>query len=231
MGERRLTVGGAERKVLLEAEAKALLSQRGVPTTACHQATSADEAVRWAERVGYPVALKVSSPKIVHKSDVGGVALGLADAKGVRHAYREVMAKARPIDPGAGVVVQEMVDPGFEAIVGVTSDPHFGRVLLVGTGGVFTELLEDVTFGLVPVGLEHAWRMVRSLRGYPLLAGYRGQGGKDVGALVEVLLAVSHLVQGTPQIVELDLNPVVVQERGAVVVDARIVLRGDLGPA
>lgn len=217
--------------VLSEARAKAWLARRGIPTTTYQVAEDEGEAVRLANALGYPVALKVSSPRIVHKSDVGGVALDLADEAAVRRAFRAITAAARPIDPQAGVIIQEMAGPGFEAIVGVTSDAHFGHVLLIGSGGVFTELLEDVAFGLVPVAREHAVRMVRSLQCYPLLEGYRGQRGKDIEALIGVLLAVSQLVEESPGIAELDLNPVLVHERGVTTVDARIVLCGAEDPA
>lgn len=212
---------GSEYTPLLESDVKALISSRGIATTTWFEAESEDEAVRRAERLGYPVAMKVLSPKILHKTEIGGVALGLSDASELRKAYQEIMMNARPIDESSRVIIQEMIEPGFEAIVGVNFDAHFGHVLMVGTGGVMTELLNDAAFGMIPIEQEHATSMVRSLRGYRLLQGYRGQAGKDVKALVAMLVAVSRLVEETPNLLELDLNPVIVHEHGAVVVDAR----------
>ena len=211
-------------EVLLESEAKRILVDHAIPTTKYKEAADVEAAVRSAEHIGYPVALKALSSKVVHKSDVGGVILDLLDAEEVRQAFGKIMARVKPLDPETRVIVQEMVDPGVEVIVGATTDPHFGPILLVGIGGVFTELLEDVTFGLIPVDQDHAWRMLRSLRGYPLLEGYRGQARLDVEALVDIMLKVSQLVEEKPQIVELDLNPVIVLEQSAIAVDARIVV-------
>jgi acyl-CoA synthetase (NDP forming) len=211
----------AEYTTLLESDVKALIASRGVSTTAWSEAGSEQEALRGAEQIGYPVALKVLSHKILHKTEIGGVALALSDESELRRAYRAIMTNARPIDASSRVIVQEMVEPGFEAIVGVNHDAHFGHVLMVGTGGVLTELLDDAAFGMIPVEPAHAARMVQRLRGYRLLRGYRGQADKDVDALVAVLVAVSRLVEEMPDLVELDLNPVIVHEHGAVVVDAR----------
>ncbi len=224
MDEREFIKEEQDLEVLLESEAKRILVDHAIPTTKYEEAANAKDAVRSAEYIGYPVALKVLSSKVVHKSDVGGVILDLLDAEEVRQAFKKLIARVETIDPDARVIVQEMVDPGVEVIVGATTDPHFGPTLLVGIGGVFTELLEDVAFGLIPVDQDHAWRMLRSLRGYPLLEGYRGQGRLDVEALVDIMLSVSQLVEEIPQIVELDLNPVIVLEQSVIAVDARIVV-------
>lgn len=224
MDENALVEDMSDLEVLLESEAKRILVDHAIPTTKYKEAADVEAAVRSAEHIGYPVALKALSSKVVHKSDVGGVILDLLDAEEVRQAFGKIMARVKPIDPEARVIVQEMVDPGVEVIVGATTDPHFGLTLLVGIGGVFTELLEDVAFGLIPVDQDHAWRMLRSLRGYPLLEGYRGQARLDVEALVDIMLSVSKLVEENSQIVELDLNPVILHEHSAIAVDARIVV-------
>lgn len=212
-------------RILMESEVKAILTENGINTTAYQVAESEDEAVYQAEELGYPVVLKVHSPAITHKSDIGGVALNLEGENHVRHAYQKILDKATLIDDDAKVVVQEMVRQGFDAIVGVKNDPHFGPVLLTGSGGVFTELLNDIAFGMIPVDRDHAQRMVHSLRAYPLLEGYRGKSKKDIEALIDVLMKISSLTEEVPEIVELDLNPVIVHEKGVTVVDARMVIR------
>ncbi len=211
-------------EVVLESDAKRMLSDHRIPTTMFHVASDVGEAIRCAEKLGYPVVLKPLSPKVVHKSDVGGVMLNLLDADQVHHAFGEIMASVKHLDPDARVIIQEMVDPGLEFIIGMTTDPHFGAILLSGVGGIFTELLEDISFGLIPLKQEHAWRMLRSLRGYSVIEGYRGQAGINVEALLDIMLGVSRLVEENPQIVELDLNPVIVHEHSATVVDARMVV-------
>ncbi|MCS5695694.1 acetate--CoA ligase family protein [Desulfofundulus thermocisternus] len=214
----------AGRRYLCEDEVKEILQRVGVPVTPCYLARSEEEAVARAIEVGYPVVLKVRSPFIAHKSDSGGVVLNLANGYQVRRAYRQIMDRVKGVDPGAAVTVQPMASPGREVIVGFTVDRQFGPVLMCGLGGIFTEVLGDISFRLVPVGPDVARDMVRSLRGYSLLAGYRGIPPADEGALVDILVKVSGLAAAFPQIEEMDLNPVVVYERGALVLDARAVL-------
>lgn len=214
------------RRVLCEDEAKEVLRRAGIPVVPCRLAGSEDEAAVLAAACGYPVVLKVRSPLIVHKTEAGGVTLNLASEAEVRRAYREILSRAAVLDPGALVSVQPMAPPGREVIVGVTRDPHFGPVVMAGLGGVLAEILEDVSFRLLPLVREEAVRMIRSLRGYRLLAGYRGAPPADVGALADLLVKVSELVENRAEIAELDLNPVLVYERGLVVADARLVLAG-----
>ncbi len=216
----------AGRRYLCEDEVKEILGGMGIPATSCRLAHNEEEAVELARELGYPVVLKVRSPLIAHKSDTGGVALNLADSRQVRLAYREIMARATAVDPAAAVTVQPMASPGREMIIGVTTDRQFGPVLMCGLGGVFTEILGDVSFRLIPVNSDVARNMIRSLRGYRLLAGYRGAPPADEEALVNILVKVSELVATYPQIRELDLNPVVVYDRGALVLDARLILAG-----
>ncbi|WP_027717033.1 acetate--CoA ligase family protein [Desulfovirgula thermocuniculi] len=214
------------RRILCEDEAKEVLRRAGVPVVPCRLAASEDEAVALAEEMGYPVVLKVRSPLIVHKTEAGGVALDLRGEAEVRRAYRGILSRAAALDPRALVSVQPMAPPGREVIVGVTGDPHFGPVIMAGLGGVLAEILEDVSFRLLPVAREEAVRMLRSLRGYRLLAGYRGVPPADIEALADLLVKVSGLMEAHPEIGELDLNPVLVYERGLVVADARLVLAG-----
>jgi acyl-CoA synthetase (NDP forming) len=217
----------AGRTVLTEIEAKQLLASAQVPVVEARLAVNADEAASTAGKIGYPVALKIVSSEITHKSDVGGVRLGLASSDDVRRAYEEIIAAANRAQPGAtieGVSVQRMADPGVEVIVGMTTDPQFGPVLMFGLGGVLVEVLKDVAFRIVPIEPRDASRMVQEIKGYPVLQGYRGQPPADIGALESLLMRLSSLIEEHPEIAELDLNPVFAYEKGAVAVDARIIL-------
>jgi len=215
------------RRLLNEVEAKQVLAEAGVPVVAAKLARSRDEAVALARETGFPVALKVVSPDIAHKSDVGGVKLDLADDAAVAAAFDDIMAAARRAQPQAsidGVSVQKMAAPGTEVIVGVNADPQFGPVLMFGLGGILVEILEDVAFRIIPIEPRDARRMVREIKGFKLLEGYRGSPPADVAAIESLLLKVSQFVEAHPEVAELDLNPVFAYPDGAVAVDARIVL-------
>ena len=207
--------------VWLDAPASAaLLGCFGIPVLAPRLVHSADEAAAAATELGYPVVLKAGAPELVHKTDVGGVALHLPDATAVRAAYA-AMAGRLGVDMGGGVV-QRMAAPGVETIVGVTQDPSFGPLVLFGYGGVAAELLADRTLRLVPMTDVDAAEVVRSLRSSPLLFGYRGQPAVDVAALEDLLLRVATLADVVPEVSEMDLNPVIVSEHGAVAVDVKV---------
>lgn len=215
------------RTVLTEVEAKQLLAQAGIPVVEARLATTRDEAVALAEELGLPVALKVVSPQITHKTDVGGVKLDLSTPEGVGAAFDAIVEAARTAEPDAtieGVSVQRMAEPGVEVIVGMTMDPQFGPVLMFGLGGVFVEVLKDVAFRVVPITGRDAPQMVHEIQGFPLLQGHRGQEPADIEALERLLLQVSQFVEEHPEVTELDLNPVFASPAGAVAVDARIVL-------
>lgn len=213
---------GEGRTYLMEHESKRILTDAGLETTGAHLASSADDAVRIANNLGYPVVLKVLSKDVIHKSDAGGVRLNLQDADAVRSAYHEIEKIFR--ERGMiGVSVQRMAMPGIEVIVGVTRDPTFGPVIMFGLGGVFVEVLRDVSFRSIPLSEEDAESMIREIRGYPLLRGYRGISG-DIDAIKSMLLRVSDLVEKHSIIKEMDLNPVFVYPRGYTVADARIIL-------
>ena len=215
------------RTLLTEVESKQLLHDAGVRVTRARLAASADEAAAAADEAGYPAVLKIVSGDIAHKSDVGGVELGLADADAVRAAYGRIMAAARERAPGAhvgGVSVQAMAEPGPEVIIGVTTDPQFGPVLAFGLGGIMVEVLKDVAFRIVPLEARDARQIVREIRGFPVLEGVRGQPPADLGALEAMILQVSAFAQEHPEIAELDLNPVFARPDGAIAVDARVVL-------
>lgn len=215
------------RTLLNEVESKELLEAAGIATSGAHLARTVDEAVAVAESIGYPVVLKVLSADISHKSDVGGVALNLADAAAVRGAYERMMAAVRAAEPHAavdGVSVQRQAAPGTEAIVGVTTDPQFGPVVMFGLGGVLVEVLRDVAFRIVPLEPRDAHQIVREIKGFPLLQGYRGAPPSDLAALEDLILKVSKFVEAHPEVEELDLNPVFAYPDGAVAVDARIIV-------
>lgn len=218
---------GEGRTLLNEVESKQLLEEAGISTTRARLATSRGEAEAAAREIGFPVVLKVVSPDIAHKSDVGGVALNLADAAAVGAAYEQIMASVKAAQPDArvrGVAVQTMARPGTEVIVGMTKDPQFGPVLMFGLGGILVEVLKDVSFRIVPVSERDADQMIHEIKGFPVLEGVRGQQAADLPALERLITQVSGFVEQHPEIDELDLNPVFAYPHGALAVDARIVL-------
>jgi acyl-CoA synthetase (NDP forming) len=218
---------GEGRTVLTEVESKELLKQAGIDIIDTRLATSREEAISISQRLGFPVALKVASADIVHKSDAGGVKLGLGTAKEVGKAYEGILAAVGQKHPQAkiqGVSVQRMARAGVEVIIGMSKDDQFGPVLMFGLGGILVEVLRDVSFRLVPLARRDAAEMVREIKGYPLLEGYRGQEAVDISHLEELLLKVSDFVEQNPEVKELDLNPVFAYSDGAVAVDARVIL-------
>lgn len=220
----------ASRTLLNEIESKVLLSEAGIPVVETKLATSKQEAIAISKKLGFPVALKIVSPEISHKSDVGGVKLDLKTSKQVEAAYEEILSAVKQKYPNAvidGVSVQKMARPGTEVIVGMTKDAQFGPVLMFGLGGILVELLKDVSFRIVPFEREDAREMICEIKGYPILEGFRGREPADVSILEEILLKISRFVDDHPEIKELDLNPIFAYKDGAVTVDARIILEGD----
>jgi len=217
--------------VLTEAEAKPLLARYGVPRTAEMLVTSAEGAVVAAAEIGGPVALKIQSPDIAHKTEAGAVALGVSGEVGVREAYQRVVAAATAAHPEAavdGVLVQAMAPPGLEVILGVTRDLDFGPMLMVGLGGIHVEVLRDVVFAPVPIGRDEALTLLGDLKGAALLDGVRGAPPADRAALAELIATLSRFAADHADLIEeIDLNPVIVypQGRGLSVVDALIVKR------
>jgi acyl-CoA synthetase (NDP forming) len=220
--------GSGPVRVLDEIEAKTLLRAAGLPAIETSLARSADDAVALAERLGYPVAAKVVSPQVVHKSDVGGVRLGLVDAASVRDAF-DAFERIVAGLPGAGLEgasIQPMARPGLELVLGMNRDPLFGPVLLFGLGGIFVEVLHDVALRLAPLTEVDAREMVDEIRGRALLDGARGQPPVDRAAIVAALLGLSRLAVERQEIESIDLNPVLGYQDGLLAVDARVVLRG-----
>jgi acetyltransferase len=214
---------------LTEFDAKKILEGYGIPVTHEALATSAEMAVRLAREIGYPVALKIQSPQIMHKTEACGIVLNVSSDREVRAAYRDILSRAKNYLRNApaliqGVLVQEMLKDGVEVIIGTTRDPVFGHVLMFGLGGIFVEAMKDVSFRITPLGRKDAVEMVREIKGYSVLQGMRGKAPVDFNALVDVILRVSALVTDHGgSIQELDINPLVVSAAGAKVVDALIV--------
>ncbi len=215
------------RAVLTEVESKQILEEAGIATASARLASTADEAVKAASELGYPVVLKIVSPDVTHKSDVGGVKLNLDSEETVASAFQEITKAVKRQQSEArieGVAVQKMAHPGIEVIVGMSKDPQFGPVLMFGLGGVLVEVLKDVAFRIVPLEARDARQMIREIKGFPVLEGFRGQEPADLAALEKLLLKVSAFVEAHPEIEELDLNPVFAYKDGALAVDARIVV-------
>jgi len=215
------------RTALTEVETKELLRQSGINVVDTHLATSKQEAILISKQLGFPVALKIVSPDITHKSDAGGVKLGLRTSKQVGGAYDGILAAIKQKHPQAviyGVSVQKMAKTGVEVIIGMSKDTQFGPVLMFGLGGVLVEILKDVSFRIVPLTQKDAHDMIREIKGYSLLEGYRGQEPVDISHLEELLLKVSQFVENNPEIKELDINPIFAYSKGAVAVDARVIL-------
>ena len=215
------------RTLLSESESKQILQEAGINTTIIKLASSEKEAINLSQSIGYPVVLKIASPDITHKSDAGGVKVGLKNDAEVAKAYQEIMASVKQRFPAArieGVSVQNMARPGIEIIIGMTKDAQFGPVLMFGLGGVWVEVLKDVSFRIVPLTQYDANAMIKEIRGFALLKGYRNSEPADIAILEDMLLKLSDFLEKTPEIKEMDLNPVFAYKDGAIAVDARIVL-------
>jgi acyl-CoA synthetase (NDP forming) len=216
-----------KRALLTEIESKELLKDAGIPVVEAKLAKTKVEAISISKKIGFPVVVKVVSPDITHKSDIGGVKLGLKNGAQVGRAYSEILAAVKKQQRKAkivGVSVQKMVRPGVEIIIGMTKDPQFGPVMMFGLGGILVEVLKDVSFKIVPLVKRDARDMIREIKGYPVLEGYRGQEPADIPYLEGLILKVSEFIEKTPEIKELDLNPVFAYKDGAVAVDARVIL-------
>jgi len=216
-----------KRKSLLETEAKTICREYDIPVTRFALAKNEGEAVKFADEIGYPIVLKIVSPDIIHKSDVGGVVVDLKDAKDVRNAYNQILKNVEKHDAKArivGMLIQEMAPSSTEVIVGAIKDPQFGPTVMFGLGGIFVEVLKDVTFRIAPITEDDACEMISEVKAYPLLKGYRNMPPADTEAIAEILLDTSRLVTDHSEIKELDLNPIMVYKKGAITVDARIIL-------
>lgn len=219
------------RTSLTAPEGKAVTDAYGIPTPGEALAESADDAVAVAARLGFPVAMKIVSPEILHKTDAGGVQIGVASAAEVRSAFTTIVSNARAYDPNArilGVQVQQMVPAGTEILIGTVTDPTFGKVVAFGLGGVLVEVLKDVTFRLAPATKDDALSMLDGIRAAEILRGVRGAAGVDRDALADLVVRVSELAADFPGIAEVDLNPVFASASGVMAADVRILLTDEV---
>lgn len=217
------------RSRLYDHEAFKLLELSGFPVPKSGLAKGVDDAVGIAESIGYPVVLKIVSPQVIHKSDVGGVLLNINSPSEVKEGFNKIIGNINKHIPNAevyGVLVQEMLPQGLETIIGSTKDPVFGNIMVFGLGGIFVEVLRDVSFRIAPVELDEAFEMIEEIRSSKVLAGFRGSAPRDKNALAELIVKLSKLVTEIPEIKEVDLNPVIVYEegKGAKIADARFIV-------
>ena len=216
-----------EKRSLLETEAKELLKGYGIPVPDFKLIKSEEEIAGLAKEINFPIVMKIVSPDIIHKTDAGGVKIGVNTENEARLAYQEIISNAKKYNKNAkisGVIVYSMVPQGTEIIIGMMKDPHFGPVIMFGLGGIFVEVLKDISFRILPIEERDAEGMITEIKGYEILKGIRGEPLRDIRAIEEVLMKVSKLTMENPEIKEIDLNPIFVFEKGLQVVDARMIL-------
>lgn len=217
------------RRELLELESKQVLAAWGIPVNRTELAKDLNEAIQLARDIHYPLVIKIASPDILHKSEAKGVKVGIASELELRRAYNELVESARVYNPRAkilGVTIQEYLPPAREVVVGGLQDPSFGATVMFGLGGVWVEVIKDVSFRLAPLSADDAKEMIQEIKGYPVLAGIRGEAPVDLDALVGIIQKVGQLMHEFPGIAELDINPLFAFQsgKGAVAADARMVL-------
>lgn len=215
------------RKVLVEPEAKEVLRLASFPVPRSKVVKDVAAAIEAAKDIGFPVALKLVSPDIIHKSEAGAVRLNIRDEKELELMWSEVLLGVSDDYPTAlieGFLIEEMVGPGAEVIIGAIRDEQFGPAVMFGIGGIAVELMKDVSFRLAPVTRQEAFQMMGEVKGFPVLAGFRGQSVKDLDAIAEAIMKLGEIMARADGIRELEINPLIVYERGAVVADARAVL-------
>jgi acetyltransferase len=212
-------------------EARDIMHAYGLPMPKAELAETADKAVELAEQYGFPLVMKIASPDILHKTDVGGVKVGLETVEEVRETFETMVRQAEKYVPGAriwGCLVQEMAPQGHEILVGMNRDPQFGPLVTFALGGIYVEVLKDATFRIAPFSEEEAYEMLGEIRAHALIDGVRGKPPADKAAIVDTLLRINQLVLDFPEIVELDINPLMVYDEGdgAIAIDMRLVLKG-----
>jgi len=216
-----------EKRSLLETEAKELLKEYGIPVPDFKLIKSEEEISGLAKEMNFPIAMKIVSSDIIHKTDAGGVKLNIKDEMEARLAYQEIISKAKKYNKNAkisGAIVDSMIPEGTEIIIGMMKDPHFGPVIMFGLGGIFVEVLKDISFRILPIEARDAEEMISEIKGYKILKGIRGEAPKDIQAIKDLLLKISQLTLENPEISEIDLNPVFLFGKGLQVVDARMIL-------
>jgi len=222
-------VSADNRTFLLASEAQAIMDIAGIPIPKSRIAHNLEEAIRYAEEIGYPVVMKIVSKDIIHKSDAGGVALDLDDRKELMDAYEAIMHNARAYNPEAmieGVEVDEMVKSEIETIVGARRDHAFGPIVMFGLGGIYVEVMRDIVFRAFPVSHKETLNMISQIRSYPLLLGVRGEKRKDIDTVADTIIRVGTILQKCEDISDIEINPLVVYSQGEGVraVDIRILL-------
>jgi len=216
-----------EKRSLLETEAKELLREYGIPVPDFKLIKSEDEIVGLAKEINFPIVMKIVSPDIIHKTEAGGVKVGIKDEKEAKAAYQDIIYKVKKYKKEAkisGVIAYSMIPQGTEIIIGMMKDPQFGPVIMFGLGGIFVEILKDISFRILPLEERDAEEMISEIKGYQILKGIRGETPKDVKSIRDVLMKISQLVMDNPEIKEIDLNPVFLFNQGLQVVDARMIL-------
>lgn len=218
------------RRALTELEAKAFLEKYNIPFPKRGLARNEEEAIKISRKIGYPVVLKIVSPDIIHKTDVGGVKVGINSDDELKKAFREITETVRRKRPDAkidGILIEEMIKGGYEVIIGGIQDPTFGPVVMFGgLGGIYVELFKDVTFRLAPISEDEAEEMIKETKGYRILTGFRGEEPANVELLKKLLVKTSQILIEHPEILELDLNPVRIFKDKAAVLDAKILVKG-----
>ncbi|MBE3127091.1 MAG: acetate--CoA ligase family protein, partial [Candidatus Atribacteria bacterium] len=216
-----------EKRSLLETEAKELLKEYGISVPDFKLIKSEEEISGLAKEINFPITMKIVSPDIIHKTDAGGVKVNIKDEKEAKLAYQEIISKAKKYNKEAqifGVITYSMIPQTTEIIIGIMQDPHFGPVIMFGLGGIFVEVLKDISFRILPIEERDAEEMINEIKGFKILKGVRGEGPKDIKAIKNLLLKISQLALENPEISEIDLNPVFIFEKGLQVIDARMVL-------
>ena len=216
-----------EKRPLLETEAKELLREYGIPVPDFKLIKSEDEIVGLSKEINFPIVMKIVSPDIIHKTDAGGVKVGIKDEKEAKTAYQDIIYKVKKYKKEAkisGVIAYSMIPQETEIIIGMMKDPCFGPTIMFGLGGIFVEILKDISFRILPLEERDAEEMISEIKGYQILKGIRGETPKDVKSIRDVLMKISQLVMENPEIKEIDLNPIFVFEKGLEVVDARMIL-------
>lgn len=224
-------VKNSKRNSLNELEGNQILTQYGIPMAKTILSRSSMEAIEIADKIGYPIVLKVLSPEILHKTEAGCVRVGLKNQEEIKKAYNEILENAMKYNPNAeikGVIVQEMMDKGLELIFGIKKDPQFGHTIMFGLGGIYVEIFEDISLRLVPITRAEAYSMIQETKVYKILTGARGKN-YNIDEVVEILLKLSNLVQEYKEIEEIDINPFILYENNNLGkgVDALITLSKD----
>jgi acetyl-CoA synthetase (ADP-forming) len=216
-----------KRRNLTELESREILEYYKLPLVRGNLIKSIEESKRFIDEVGYPVVLKVVSPEIIHKTEVGGVIINIQNDKQLYEAYNDILKNVKAKMPTAridGLFVQEMIPSSFEVMIGGKYDNTFGQTIAFGLGGIYVEVYEDVSFRIVPITEKDALNMIKETKVYKILSGYRGKKSADIKALIDILMKTSKMLESNPEIKELDMNPVFALQDRAVAIDARIII-------